>query len=58
MNLCRNSNLLEMFKVNKYFVTIVGPHFQWLEFGNKIYVMTGKQCIFLPKSPGKGNYFL
>ena len=32
LNLCSNSQFIGNFKVAQYFVTMVGQHFQWLEF--------------------------
>ena len=45
------------FKAIEYFVTIVGPHFQWLEFHIKIHCMAGKQCVLSAQKAGKGHFF-
>ena len=43
--------------VTHYFVTIVGPHFQWLEFFIKIHRRAGKQCVFSSQWAGKQCVF-
>ena len=45
------------FMVNKYFVGIVGPHFQWLEFHIKMHGMARKRCVFSVQKAGKRSFF-
>ena len=44
LNLCRKFQFFGNFEVTQYLVTIVGQHFQWLEFHIKIHGVAGKQC--------------
>ena len=46
LNLHKEFQFIGNFMVVQYFVTIVKPHFQRLEFHIKIHGMTGKQCVF------------
>ena len=48
---------IEYFKVTHYFVTIVGQHFQWLEFHIIIHGMAGKQCAFSSQKAQKRPLF-
>ena len=57
LNLYRNFQYIESFKVIQWFVTIVGSHFQWLEFDMKSHGTVGKQCAFLPKRLEKISFF-
>ena len=57
-NLYRKFRFIVNFKVTQYFLTTVGPHFQWLEFHIKIRSMAGKQCVFSARKTGKGYCFL
>ena len=41
LNLYRKFQFIENFKVTQNFVTMVGQHFEWLEFHIKIYGMAG-----------------
>ena len=41
LNLHRKFQFIENFKVTQNFVTMVGQHFEWLEFHIKIYGMAG-----------------
>ena len=45
------------FKVTQYFVTIVRPHFQCLEFHIKAHGTAGKQCSFSAQKAGKRSLF-
>jgi len=38
-------------------VTIVGQHFQWLEFHIEIHGLAGKQCAFSAQKVGKRSLF-
>ena len=58
LNLYRKFQFSGNFKATQYFMTIVGPHFQWLEFHVKIHGMTGKQCAFSTQMAGKRPLFL
>ena len=53
LNLYRKFQFIGNFKATQYFVTIVGPHFQWLEFHITSHGMTGKQCAFSAQMAGK-----
>ena len=58
LNLYRKFKFFGNFKVTQYFVAVIGPHFQWLEFHIKIHGMDGKQCAFFAQKAGKGLLFL
>ena len=57
-NLYRKFQSIGNFMVTQYFVTIVGSHFQWLQFHIKDHVLTGKQCDFSTQKAGKGSFFV
>ena len=57
LDLYRKFQFIGNFKVTQYVVTIVRPHFQWLEFHIKIHGMAGKQCFFCPKTWEKVVFF-
>ena len=46
LSLYRKFQFIGNVNVTHYFVTIIGLHFQWLEFHIKIHGMAGKQCAF------------
>ena len=57
LNLYRKFQFIGNFEVTQYFVTIVGTHFQWLEFYIKIHSMAGKQCIVSAQEAGERSLF-
>ena len=57
VNLYRKFQFIGNFNVTQYFVTIIGLHFQWLEFHIKIHGMAEKQCISSAQKAGKRSLF-
>ena len=58
LSLCRKFQFIGNFKVTQYFVTIEGPHFQWLKYHIKLMIWLENNVFFLPKRPEKHNFFL
>ena len=52
LNLYRKFQFIRNFNVTRYFMTIVGKHFQWLEFPIKIKSMAGKRKRYSPTTFG------
>ena len=57
LDLYRKFQLLEIFEDTQYFVTVVGQHFQWLEFHFKLHGMAGKQWAFSAQKAGNRSLF-
>ena len=58
LNFYRTFQFIGNFKATQYFVTIVGLHFQWLNFHINIHGMTRRQCAFSAQVAGKGPFSL
>ena len=56
LNLYTKFQFIGNFEVLHYYMRIVGPHFQWLEFHIQTHGMAGKQCIFSAQKAGKGHF--
>ena len=57
LNLYRKFKFIGNFKVIQYFVTVVEPNCQWLEFHVKIHSIAGKTYVFSAQTVGKGSLF-
>ena len=57
-NLCRKFQFIGNINATQYYVTIVRPHFQWLEFYSNVHGMAGKRYVFsAPKGWKKVTFF-
>ena len=57
LNSYRKFHFIGNFKVTQCFVTVVEPHFKWLEVHIRIQGMAGKQCIFCPQGKKRVAFF-